>query len=66
MGPGIAASGEITEAGQIYQNQFAQTIANLLGETFTPNHSTGKPIELKNEMHQTVRPISLPATAVLK
>jgi len=46
MGRGIEEKGEIKTAGQIYQNQIAQTIAGLLGEEFTANHSTGKPIEL--------------------
>jgi hypothetical protein len=47
MGPGIDVKGEIKEAGQIYQNQFAQTIAALLGTVFTPHHPTGKPIVLR-------------------
>ena len=48
MGPGVEARGEIKEPGQIYQNQFAQTIAGLLGEVFAPDHPTGKPIVLQN------------------
>ena len=49
MGPGVEARGEIKEPGQIYQNQFAQTIAGLLGEVFAPHHSTGKPIVLHSQ-----------------
>ena len=46
LGPGIEAKGEIKSAGQIYQNQIAQTIAGLIGEPFkTPLH-TGAPIDL--------------------
>lgn len=48
MGPGIDARGEIQEPGQIYQNQFAQTIAGLLDQVFKPNHRTGKPIVLQH------------------
>ena len=46
MGPGIEAKGEITAAGQIYQNQIAQTIAGLIGEPFITPHRTGQPIDL--------------------
>ncbi|MEO5999837.1 MAG: alkaline phosphatase family protein [Chitinophagaceae bacterium] len=38
MGPGITQKGEIKTAGQIYQKQFAQTIATLVGLTFTADH----------------------------
>lgn len=38
IGPGIAAKGEINTNMQIYQQQFAQTIAGLLGYTFKANH----------------------------
>lgn len=38
MGPGTPASGEMKTAGQLYQKQFAQTIAKLMGYAFTANH----------------------------
>jgi hypothetical protein len=38
MGPGIAPKGEIKNSGQIYQVQYAQTIAALLGFHFTATH----------------------------
>jgi len=44
LGPGIKPLGETSNV-QIYQNQFAQTIAALLGLTFTANHPIGKPVD---------------------
>ncbi|MEO5650164.1 MAG: hypothetical protein ABIR03_09605 [Ginsengibacter sp.] len=38
MGPGIAAKGEMKNNTQIYQKQFAQTIASLIGLQFTATH----------------------------
>jgi len=38
MGPGITAKGEIRTAMQLYQQQFAQTIAKLTGYTFKADH----------------------------
>jgi len=38
VAPGVAAKGEIKTSGQLYQEQLAQTIANLLGKTFRANH----------------------------
>jgi hypothetical protein len=38
MGPGIAPKGLIKTPGQIYQQQYAQTIAALLGFHFTATH----------------------------
>ncbi len=38
MGPGIAAKGEIKSPIQLYQKQYAQTIAHLLGLNFTCEH----------------------------
>lgn len=38
MGPGISPKGEIRRSGQIYQAQYAQTIAALLGFRFTAAH----------------------------
>ena len=44
IGPGITAKGEIKSEGQLYQEQFAQTIAKLLGYTFKANHPVAKEI----------------------
>jgi len=38
MGPGIKAKGEVRGEIQIYQKQYAQTIAQLLGYTFKCEH----------------------------
>jgi hypothetical protein len=38
LGPGIPAKGEVKTPGQAYQQQYAQTIAWLLGLRFTANH----------------------------
>lgn len=38
MGPGIPSSGEQKNNAQFYQDQFAQTIAKLLGYTFKEDH----------------------------
>jgi hypothetical protein len=38
MGPGIEAKGEIKKDSQYYQQQFAQTIARLLGYTYKASH----------------------------
>jgi len=45
MGPDTPGTGEISTTGQIYQDQFAQTIARLLGFHFTANHPVGEPVE---------------------
>ena len=45
MGPDTPALGEVSTAGQIYQDQYAQTIANLLGFEFTANHPVGLPVK---------------------
>lgn len=45
MGAGIAAKGEIKTAGQLYQVQFAQTIAALLGFHFTAEHPIAEPVK---------------------
>lgn len=50
MGPGIPAKGEIKTPGQIYQQQYAATIAALLGFHFTASHPvaagiTGLPVK---------------------
>lgn len=46
MGPGIKAKGEVKTAAQVYQQQFAQTMAHLLGTNFTCEHPVGEKIEL--------------------
>ncbi|UKJ08916.1 phosphoglyceromutase [Solitalea lacus] len=45
IGPDSKPLGEVKTTGQIYQNQFAQTIANLLGFHFTANHPVGESIK---------------------
>ncbi len=45
LGPDTPALGEIKANGQIYQDQFAQTIAGLLGLHFTANHPVGAPVK---------------------
>lgn len=47
IGPGIAAKGEIKYTAQLYQQQIAQTIAALLGYTFTASHPIAAPIPLQ-------------------
>ena len=44
MGPNIPAKGEVKTAGQVYQQQYAQTIAMLLGLHFTATHPIAQPI----------------------
>ena len=38
MGPEVAAKGEMKNEGQLYQDQFAQTFAKLMGYTYTAKH----------------------------
>lgn len=45
MGPDSKPLGEVKTAGQIFQDQFAQTIANLLGFQFTPRHPVGEAVK---------------------
>lgn len=45
MGPDTPALGEVKTKEQIYQDQFAQTIANLLGFKFIANHPVGEPVK---------------------
>lgn len=49
MGPGITAKGEIKNNQQLYQRQFAQTIAGLLGFKFTAEHPIGEKIDLNRK-----------------
>ncbi|HEX3934495.1 MAG TPA: hypothetical protein VHW43_07425, partial [Puia sp.] len=44
MGPGIPAKGEVKTPGQVYQAQYAQTIATLLGLHFTADHPIAESI----------------------
>lgn len=46
MGPGIKTKGEVKVPQQFYQEQFAQTIASLLGVYFSCEHPVAKKIEL--------------------
>jgi Type I phosphodiesterase / nucleotide pyrophosphatase len=55
LGKGIEARGEITTAGQIYQNQIAQTIAGLTGIPYESVHTTGQPIDLSAAAHHTTQ-----------
>ena len=45
IGPGIKPLGEIKSGLQLYQAQLAQTMAAILGLTFTSNHPVEKKIE---------------------
>ncbi len=45
LGPGISAKGEMQLPMQLYQEQFAQTIAQLLGYHFVATHPIGKAIQ---------------------
>ena len=49
MGPGIQAKGEVKTNQQLYQKQFAQTMAALLGLSFTAEHPVAEKIELNKE-----------------
>jgi len=44
MGPDTPVRGEIKTEMQLYQQQFAQTIARLMGYTFTANHPVADPV----------------------
>jgi hypothetical protein len=46
MGPGIKAKGEVKAPQQLYQKQFAQTIAGMMGLKFVCEHTLGERIEL--------------------
>lgn len=47
MGPGINPLGELKEPVQLYQQQFAQTIAKILGYNYTADHPIAESIILK-------------------
>jgi bisphosphoglycerate-independent phosphoglycerate mutase (AlkP superfamily) len=44
MGPGTPASGEVKTNMQLYQKQFAQTMAKLMGYTFKAEHPVAEEI----------------------
>ena len=44
LGPGIPSKGEIKKEIQLYQKQFAQTFAKLLGITYTALHPIAEPL----------------------
>jgi hypothetical protein len=46
MGPGIKPKNEVRNNMQVFQQQFAQTMASLLGITFIAEHPVGEKIEL--------------------
>ena len=46
LGNNLEALGEVKHVGEIFNNQLAQTIAQLLGYYFAPAHNTGSPISL--------------------
>jgi hypothetical protein len=46
MAPNVSAKGEVKESIQLYQKQFSQTIASLLGLTFVADHPIGEKIKL--------------------
>ena len=45
LGAGVTPKGEIKTAGQLYDAQFAQTIAALLGFRFTATHPIAAAVE---------------------
>jgi len=47
MGPGISPEGEMKTRVDFHQDQFAQTIAKLLGLTFQSEHAIGEAISFK-------------------
>jgi hypothetical protein len=44
LGQGVKSKGEVKTVMQLYQQQFAQTIAKLLGYTFTAGHPIADPV----------------------
>ncbi|MFA6058453.1 MAG: alkaline phosphatase family protein [Taibaiella sp.] len=49
VGPGISPLGEMKTDAILYQKQIAATIAALLGQHFSCEHSVGNPIDLPRE-----------------
>lgn len=54
MGPEIEAKGEINTASQLYQKQFAQTIARIMGYDFKTSHPVEN--EIPNLLSNTKKP----------
>jgi hypothetical protein len=46
LAPGFPSKGEVKEGMQLYEKQFAQTIAKMLGLTFTATHPVGDRIKI--------------------
>lgn len=49
MGPGIKIKGEVKTEQQLYQKQFAQTMAAILGLSYTAEHPIAEKIELNRD-----------------
>jgi hypothetical protein len=45
IGPDTPATGEMKNKSQIYQDQFAQSVAQLMGLKFTANHPVGEAVK---------------------
>ncbi len=45
LGPNTPATGEMKTASQVYQKQFAQTIAKIMGYTFKAGHPVAEEIK---------------------
>lgn len=45
LGPDVAAKGEVRVPGQLYQQQFAQTIARIMGMEYKANHPIAPAVE---------------------
>jgi hypothetical protein len=45
LGPGITPKGEVKQKGQYFQQQLAQTIANVLGLTFSADHPVAEAVK---------------------
>ena len=46
MGPGVSAKGVVKGGAQLYQQQFAQTIAKLLGKVFKTDHPVAPAVDV--------------------
>lgn len=47
ISPGVSAMGEMVNSKQYHQDQLAQTLANLMGYTFTSNHPVADGISIR-------------------
>lgn len=59
MGPGILPLGEMKDNTVLYQKQIAATIAGLLGQEFTCEHSVGAAIALPREIAPVLTSVSI-------